>query len=63
MQENLFEKRMEAVNRAKENTRKKFHTAEEIVETICNDPQVCRIVDLPVYYELETNNGNRDYRI
>ena len=26
-------------------------------------PQVCRIVDLPVYYELETNNGNRDYRI
>ena len=32
-------------------------------ETICNDPQVCRIVDLPVYYELETNNGNRDYRI
>jgi hypothetical protein len=20
-------------------------------------------VDLPVYYELETNNGNRDYRI
>ena len=33
------------------------------IETICNDPQVCRIVDLPVYYELETNNGNRDYRI
>ena len=33
------------------------------LETICNDPQVCRIVDLPVYYELETNNGNRDYRI
>lgn len=32
-------------------------------ETICNDPQVCRIVDLPVYYELETNNDNRDYRI
>lgn len=32
-------------------------------ETICNDPQVCRIVDLPVYYELKTNNGNRDYRI
>ena len=21
------------------------------------------IVDLPVYYELEKNNGNRDYRI
>ena len=36
---------------------------EHIRETICNDPQVCRIVDLPVYYELETNNGNRDYRI
>ena len=36
---------------------------EHIKETICNDPQVCRIVDLPVYYELETNNGNRDYRI
>ena len=34
MQENLFEKRMEAVNRAKENTRKKFHTAEEIVELL-----------------------------
>lgn len=34
-----------------------------ILETICNDPQVCRIVDLPVYYELKTNNGNRDYRI
>ena len=33
------------------------------IETICNDPQVCRIVDLPVYYELKTNNGNRDYRI
>lgn len=32
-------------------------------KTICNDPQVCRIVDLPVYYELKTNNGNRDYRI
>ena len=24
-------------------------------ETICNDPQVCSIVDLPVYYELETH--------
>lgn len=36
---------------------------EHIRETICNDPQVCRIVDLPVYYELKTNNGNRDYRI
>ena len=37
--------------------------SEVFKETICNDPQVCRIVDLPVYYELETNNGNRDYRI
>ena len=37
--------------------------AKKLDETICNDPQVCRIVDLPVYYELETNNGNRDYRI
>lgn len=49
----------------------KFHLHQELAElitdllreTICNDPQVCRIVDLPVYYELETNNGNRDYRI
>ena len=49
----------------------KFHLHHELAklitellrETICNDPQVCRIVDLPVYYELETNNGNRDYRI
>lgn len=30
---------------------------------LCNAFKVCRIVDLPVYYELETNNGNRDYRI
>ena len=28
---------------------------EYIQETICNDPQVCSIVDLPVYYELETH--------
>ena len=27
----------------------------DIKETICNDPQVCSIVDLPVYYELETH--------
>ena len=28
---------------------------ETLTETICNDPQVCSIVDLPVYYELETH--------
>ena len=42
---------------------KQEQTLSEHIETICNDPQVCRIVDLPVYYELKTNNGNRDYRI
>ena len=30
-------------------------TIKETKETICNDPQVCSIVDLPVYYELETH--------
>ena len=59
MQENLFEKRMEAVNRAKENTRKKFHTAEEIVELLTDKELTILDVKnvLEIVYDMAMNKA------
>ena len=59
MQENLFEKRMEAVNREKENTRKKFHTAEEIVELLTDKELTISDVKnvLEIVYDMAMNKA------
>lgn len=59
MQENLFEKRMEAVNRAKENIRKKFHTAEEIVELLTDKELTISDVKnvLEIVYDMAMNKA------
>lgn len=59
MQENLFEKRMEAVNRAKENTRKKFYTAEEIVELLTDKELTISDVKnvLEIVYDMAMNKA------
>ena len=59
MQENLFEKRMEAVNRAKENTRKKFRTAEEIVELLTDKELTISDVKnvLEIVYDMAMNKA------
>ena len=59
VQENLFEKRMEAVNRAKENTRKKFHTAEEIVELLTDKELTISDVKnvLEIVYDMAMNKA------
>ena len=59
MQENLFEKRMEAVNRAKENNRKKFHTAEEIVELLTDKELTISDVKnvLEIVYDMAMNKA------
>lgn len=59
MQENLFEKRMEAVNRAKENARKKFHTAEEIVELLTDKELTISDVKnvLEIVYDMAMNKA------
>jgi hypothetical protein len=59
VQENLFEKRMEAVKRAKENTRKKFHTAEEIVELLTDKELTISDVKnvLEIVYDMAMNKA------
>ena len=59
MQEKLFEKRMEAVNRAKENTLKKFHTAEEIVELLSDKEFTISDVKnvLEIVYDMAMNKA------
>ena len=59
MQEKLFEKRMEAVNRAKENTRKKFHAAEEIVELLTDKELTISDVKnvLEIVYDMAMNKA------
>ena len=59
MQEKLFEKRMEAINRAKENTRKKFHTAEEIVELLSDKEFTISDVKnvLEIVYDMAMNKA------
>lgn len=59
MQEKLFEKRMEAVNRAKENTRKKLHTAEEIVELLSDKEFTISDVKnvLEIVYDMAMNKA------
>ena len=59
MHEKLFEKRMEAVNRAKENTRKKLHTAEEIVELLSDKEFTISDVKnvLEIVYDMAMNKA------
>lgn len=59
MQEKLFEKRMEAINRAKENIRKKFHTAEEIVELLSDKEFTISDVKnvLEIVYDMAMNKA------
>lgn len=59
MQEKLFEKRIEAVNRVKENTRKKFHTAEEIVELLSDKEFTISDVKnvLEIVYDMAMNKA------
>lgn len=50
---------MEAVNRAKENTRKKFHTAEEIVELLSDKEFTISDVKnvLEIVYDMAMNKA------
>lgn len=59
MKNELFEKRMEAVNRAKENTRKKFQTAEEVVELLADKEfTISDVKDvLEIVYDMAINKA------